>query len=147
MGLNFKSYRIQKIKTKLMAITSIAQETPWTRQVALLHELLKIETISLKNAQWCRRYITENMRNMYSDPQTIGEMDQLEELFTKAEERRIRRKEKKLAKKAAGITPGKRGHKPKSALVQTPVTPEPSPMALWQEIIDRQKEKPNATEG
>jgi hypothetical protein len=142
MGLNFKSHRISTIKSKLTAIKDVRQEMPYSRQVALLTELLKISTISIRNCQWARKYISQNMREMYRDTATIREMDQLEELFTKAEERRIRRKEKKLAANAQGATtgtPGKRGRKPKAPPTTTPVIPATSPMALWQEMIEEKK--------
>jgi hypothetical protein len=148
MGLNFKSHRIATMKSKLGAIKDVKQETPYTRQVALLTELLKISTISIRNCQWARKYISQNMREMYRDIGTIHEMDQLEELFVKAEERRIRRKEKKLQAKAEGTSagaPAKRGRKPKSPPV--PAAPGASPIALWQEMLDRQKEKQDGTQG
>jgi hypothetical protein len=148
VGLNFKSHRIATIKNKLASIKDLKQETPYTRQVALLTELLKISAISIRNCQWARKYISQNMREMYRDTGTIREMDQLEELFTKAEERRTRRKEKKLQAKAEGVTaatPGKRGRKPKSP--PAPEAPGPSPTALWQEMLDRQKEKQDGTQG
>jgi hypothetical protein len=141
MGLNFKSHRIATIKSKLAAIKDLKQETPYTRQVALLTELLKISTISIRNCQWARKYISQNMREMYRDTGTIREMDELEELFVKAEERRMRRKEKKLAVKAQGIstTSTKRGRKPKTPPPPTPVTPATSPMALWQEMLEEKQ--------
>ena len=138
MGLTLKAQRIAALKRKLQAITSIEEETPWTRQVALLTELLKIGTISRTNCRWARRYITENMRSMYSDQQTITEMDQLEELFIKAEERRARRKEKKLATKAAGRV----GRPRKNSLptpTPAPAAPGTAPVELWQQLLDEQE--------
>ena len=147
MGLNFKSFRIQKIKNKLTAITKLTQETPYTRQVALLHELLKIETISLRNCRFCRKYIHTVMMDMYRDPQTRAEMEKLEGLFAAAEQRRIRRREKRQALKdqaAAPDTPGKRGRKPKGAPT-APAEPAPSPTALWEKMLQEQKEKDRGT--
>ena len=144
---NFKSFRIQRIKTKLMGL-SPSSEKPYTQAWNLLTELLTIKTISLRNCEWARKYIAERLRDRYTDKLTVAELDQLEELFAKAEQRRIRRKEKKLAAKAEGTsadTPRKRGRPPKSPPV--PVAPGPSPIALWQEMLDRQKENPNGTEG
>jgi hypothetical protein len=139
MGLNFKSHRIATIKSKLASIKDLKQETPYTRQVALLTEILKISTISIRNCQWARKYISQNMREMYRDTGTIREMDQLEELFTKAEERRVRRKEKKLQAKAEGITPGKRGRKPKVAPAPSPAALPYNPADVWAEMLEEKK--------
>jgi len=98
MGQNFKSFRIRDLKTKLERINK-RTDCPFTKQLALLRELLTIQTISIPNCRWARKYINEHMREMYGDQRTIAEMEALELLFAKAEERRERRKLKKQAMK------------------------------------------------
>jgi len=118
MGLNFKSHRISEIKKKLSNITDHT-DTPFTKQVALLTELLKIQTISRTNCRWARKYLHNTMRVMYRDPGTIAEMDALEQLFVSAEERRERRQAKRLAEKEVGKRSKKQPTKP------VPVAPAP----------------------
>jgi hypothetical protein len=132
MGLNFKSHRISEIKKKLSNITE-RTDTPFTKQIALLTELLKIQTISRTNCRWARKYIVEHTRNMYSDQQTIAEMDALEQLFVAAQERRERRKAKKDAAKAS---PKKRGPQ-----TSPPPTPGVAPTALWEQLLEEQGAK------
>jgi hypothetical protein len=119
MGLNFKSHRIAGIKKKLSNITA-QTDTPFTKQIALLTELLRIQTISRTNCRWARKYLHDTMRVMYSDPGTIAEMDALEELFVAAQERRERRKAKREAVKA---TPKKRNPQPTTPAQLKPPTP------------------------
>ncbi len=124
MGLNFKSHRISEIKKKLSNITAHT-DTPFTKQIALLTELLKIQTISRTNCRWARKYLHDTMRVMYSDPGTIAEMDALEQLFVAAQERRERRKAKREAAKAS---PKKRGPQPTQPV---PTAPAPGEKDVW----------------
>jgi hypothetical protein len=139
MGLNFKSHRIRETKAKLERMT-LSTPMLFTKQIALLESLMSIETISLRNARWARRYLVERMRPIYLDQGTIDIMNRFEARFESAEQRRIRRREKKLALKAQAAdagTPGKRGRKPKGA-APTLVTPVPSSdlLKLWQSMSE-----------
>jgi hypothetical protein len=142
MGLNFKSHRIRETKAKLARMTL---QTPllFTKQIALLESLMSIETISIRNAQWARKYLVERMRPIYLDQGTTEIMNKFEERFAAAEQRRIRRKEKKLALKAQGAavgTPGKRGRKPKGVPTQPPVAPSYDVADVWAEILEDKKQ-------
>src|SRR5260370_19848540 len=123
MGLNFKSHRIREAKAKLERMT-LCTRMLFRKQIALLESLMSIETISIRNAQWARKYLVERMRPIYQDQGTIEIMNKFEERFEAAERRRENRKAKKLALKAEGAAVGtlvKRGLKPKGAPPQTPV--------------------------
>jgi hypothetical protein len=147
-GRNYKSVRIKRLKN-LMRNYNEKMDMPFTKALALLREFLSIGTISFRNCQYARKFIGEKMRPYFQDPQSVIEIDKLETLFEKAEERRERRKAKKSALKTQGAatgTPGKRGRKPKTTAAPAPATPVSSPMALWQEMLDRQKEKDHGTQ-
>lgn len=137
MSINFKSWRIRDTKAKLERMT-LSTSMLFTKQIALLESLMSIETISLRNARWARRYLVERMRPIYLDQGTIDIMNRFEERFAAAEQRRIRRREKKLALKAEGATTGTSstcGRKPKGA---APILLAPAPsldlMKLWESM-------------
>ena len=122
MPSNFKSWRINEVKAKLGRITT-STPTPFTKQVALLEELLSIRTVSLPNCRWARKYMIEKMRPLYLDVDSNRIMNEFEEKFTAAEERREKRREKRQqkaieeygARAAANWYPGKPGRPPKNA--------------------------------
>jgi hypothetical protein len=137
LSINFKSWRIRDTKAKLERMT-LSTPMLFTKQIALLESLMSIETISIRNAQWARRYLVERMRPIYLDQGTIEIMNKFEERFEAAERRRENRKAKKLALKAEGAATGTsrtRGRKPKGA-APTPVAPVPSSdlMKLWESM-------------
>lgn len=137
MSINFKSWRIRDTKAKLERMT-LSTPMLFTKQIALLESLMSIETISLRNARWARRYLVERMRPIYLDQRTIDIMNKFEERFAAAEQRRIRRRKKKLALKAEGAVTGTsstRGRKPKGA-APTLMAPVPSSdlVKLWESM-------------
>jgi uncharacterized protein YecE (DUF72 family) len=141
MGLNFKSHRIREAKAKLERMTL---QTPllFTKQIALLESLMSIETISVRNAQWARKYVVERMRPIYLDQGSVDIMNEFEKRFAAAEQRRIRRREKKLALKAEGATTGTsstRGRKLKGAPPQAPVVLPYDPAGVWAEMLEEKK--------
>jgi hypothetical protein len=135
-GRNYKSVRIKRIKSAMNSYNE-KMNMPFTKALALLHELLSIGTISLRNCRYARKFVHEKMRPYFQDPGSVAEIDNLESLFQKAEERRERRKARKLLKAqgAAAGTPSKPGRKPKGA-APTPVAPVPSSdlMKLWESM-------------
>jgi hypothetical protein len=142
LGLNFKSEKIKRLKEQLSRINANT-DTPLTKQMEGLRRLLTISTISVRNCQWAKKYIDSHMRNLYRDAGTILEMDKLELLFQKAEERRARRKAKKLSARAEGAaagTSGKRGRKRDSAPAPAAPNAQPyDPTDIWAEIIEEKK--------
>ena len=143
-GRNYKSVRIARIK-RAMDCYNEKMDMPFTRALALLRELLTIGTISVRNCQFGRKFVGEKMRPYFQDPGSVAEMGKLELLFQKAEERRARRKEKKLALKAQGVAPGtsgNRGRKRKDTPTPAPTaptTPIYDPTDVWNEIIQEKK--------
>ena len=138
MSINFKSWRIRDTKAKLERMTL---QTPllFTKQIALLESLMSIETISIRNARWARKYVVERMRPIYLDQGSVDIMNEFEKRFAAAEQRRLRRREKKLALKAqgavAGIPP-----KPGRKLKNTPAPQKPlsyKPEDVWAEILEK----------
>jgi hypothetical protein len=142
-GRNYKSVRIKRLKN-LMRNHNEKMDMPFTRALALLREFLSIGTISQRNCQYARKFIGEKMRPYFQDPQSIVEIDKLETLFQKAEERRERRKANKLAKKEAekagkAWTPGKPGRPPKGAQPQVPTALPYNPADVWAEMLEEKK--------
>ncbi len=139
MSINFKSWRIRDTKAKLERMT-LSTPMLFTKQIALLESLMSIETISLRNARWARRYLVERMRPIYLDQGTIDIMNRFEARFESAEQRRIRRREKKLAEKAAGRAPGNSVVVPKGAPDSVAPAAEPVPpsdlLKLWESMIE-----------
>jgi hypothetical protein len=140
-GRNYKSVRIKRLKN-LMRNYNEKMDMPFTKALALLREFLSIGTISLRNCQYARKFIGEKMRPYFQDPQSVLEIDKLETLFEKAEERRERRKDKKLALKAQGAATspsGKRGCKTKGAPAPTPPGPSVDLVKLWESMSEEKK--------
>ena len=130
-GRNYKSVRIKRIKSAMNSYNE-KMNMPFTRALALLRELLTIGTISVRNCHFARKFIHEKMHPFFRDPGSVRELAELELLFQKAEERRARRKAKKLAAKAEGITNGTSGKHRKQQPTTTTTDPaQPPAIDVW----------------
>jgi hypothetical protein len=136
-GRNYKSVRIKRIK-RAMDSYNEKMNMPFTKALALLREFLTIGTISFRNCQFARKFIDQKMRPYFQDLQSVIEMNKLEELFTKAEERRERRKAKKLLKAQGATVRTPRGRK-RDSTPPPPTTPTYDPTDIWSEIIGGEK--------
>jgi hypothetical protein len=131
MATSIRSRRISELQGRAKRTDIL-----WMNRRNALHCLTGIHRLGEKTQVWCQRLIY-SMREQYSDLETQKELDVLQERLDH---------QKELLKKRLARKGGKEsGQNTKRALV--PEAPASSPLALWQEILDRQKEKPNATEG
>jgi hypothetical protein len=129
-GRNYKSVRIARIKSAMDCYNE-KMDMPFTRALALLRELLTIGTISVRNCQFARKFVGDKMRPYFQDAQSVVEMDKLNSLFQKAEERRQRRKEKKLLAREQGVTPGTPGKRGRKQQQPTTTPAQPPAIDVW----------------
>jgi hypothetical protein len=137
-GINLKSLAIREIKKRLAfdvvnihGVKVLAPGHNWDDIYAAFNQLLSIRLLSITNIRMCKRKI-EIARTLWPKKQT--ELNVLTDLCNKKEleclERAAKRAEKRLLEAVVV----------KATAAPAPEAPVPSPMSLWQEMLDKQKE-------
>ena len=151
-GINLRSLAIQQLKARLTIDVVTANGTRvlapgqnFEDITSALAQLAVVKKLGIPNIRYLRKKLSM-AREFFKKPNQQLHLNQISALVDHAEQvcldRVERRKEKRMLQKIVDTKKSVQA----AASASAPAAPAPSPVALWQEMLDKQKEK-NGTQG
>ena len=152
-GINLRSLAIREIKSRLTidvvtasGLRVLAPGQSFDEISSALAQLAAVKKLGIPNIRYLRKKILV-AREFFKKPNQQLHLNQISALVDHAEQVCLDRVERRKEKKTLRQIVNSKKPAPSAASASTPAAPAPSPMALWQEMLDKQKEKDHGTPG